>query len=205
MRLNKKEVEGVEKASSKPTNQSKVSARCPGNGVRCTGCSNGLPVKKSIGKVKTALKARDLDVTKNHKMHEWSFSQKHRWGNYGGPISGGEETDDEHENGGPLESDGTDENWADDQPSRSPVMVCPIELLVQMRKPKTGRPAMVIPEASLITPDAATVSTESDDSDYESVIDDEGWSDFDFSDGEEVSDAEDGAAADDWVFVTDLA
>lgn len=199
VRLNKKEVGGGERVCSRPTNHSKVSARCPGNGVRCVGCSNGLPVKKSMGKVKTALKARDLDVTKNHKMHEWSFSQKHRWGDYGC----GEGSDVENEHGGQSgESDQADEFWADDQPSRSPVLECPIELLVQARKAKAVRPPVSIPEA-LITPTETPESAESDSSDYESVVDDESWSEFDFSDGEEVSDAED-VPNDDWVFVTEL-
>ncbi|CAM6092172.1 unnamed protein product [Calypogeia fissa] len=200
VRLNKKESGAGQRVSNKPTNHSKVSARCPGNGVKCVGCSSGLPVKKSMGKVKTALKARDLDVTKNHKMHEWSFSQKHRWGDYGC----GEETDNERERGGPSgESDQTEEYWADDQPSPSPVLECPIELLVQMRKPKAVRPLVSPPEAMIITPTVTPESAESNDSEYESVIDDESWSDFDFSDGEEVSYAEE-AAADDWVFVTEM-
>jgi hypothetical protein len=196
VRVNKKESGSYERAI-KPTNHSKVTGKCPANGVRCVGCSHGQPVKKSIGKVKTALKARDLDVTKNHKMAEWSFSQKQRFGEYDESIK--DLIDSQHEPHS-LDSDEVDEYWADNHPSPSPVLVFPIDLLLQKRKQKAVKPKPQIISSG--TPESAgSAKSYEYESEYES--DDDSWSTFEFSDGEEVTYAEE-AAEDDWEFVMDL-
>ncbi|CAM6092173.1 unnamed protein product [Calypogeia fissa] len=75
-------------AFNKPTNQSKSAIKHPVPVVaQAVYNEHELPAQKSFGKTKSAFKAKDLDITRNHLMQDWSI--------YKGGLPVDEDYDDE--------------------------------------------------------------------------------------------------------------
>ncbi|KAL3678617.1 hypothetical protein R1sor_021573 [Riccia sorocarpa] len=60
------------KAPRKPTNHSRVTGACLSNKRHCPACHEH-PVLKAMGKTKGKHKARDHDVTKNHRLNDFAL------------------------------------------------------------------------------------------------------------------------------------
>lgn len=143
---------------NRPTNQSKSAVKLAvPSVVQLVSNEHELPMQKSIGKTKSAFKAKDLDITRNHLMQDWSiykrgvpveenyddeglddpYHYREHWasddyGNGGHDEDEGEDDDEDEEE---QQVDEEEEYWDADNRSRSQI-VLPIESLLTVRKRK---------------------------------------------------------------------
>ncbi|CAM6086120.1 unnamed protein product [Calypogeia fissa] len=147
-------------AFNKPTNESKSAIKHPVPVVaQAVYNEHELPAQKSFGKTKNAFKAKDLDITRNHLMQDWSIYKgglpvdedyddegsddvylyhREQWTNdeYGNGGHEDEEVDeDEDEEHNNEQEHEEDAYWDADSRARSQ-MVLPIESLLTASKRK---------------------------------------------------------------------
>ncbi|KAL3688416.1 hypothetical protein R1sor_014725 [Riccia sorocarpa] len=61
----------------RPTNLSKLTAKCPRNSRSCYLCHAGRPWSKAMCKTRGMHKCSDLDITANYKLDQFSFKCRH--------------------------------------------------------------------------------------------------------------------------------
>lgn len=206
--------------SGKPTSQSKNSVKHPivPSVAHVVYNEHELPAQKAIGKTKSAFKAKDLDITRNHMMQDWSIYKRRiafdgnyedddddsddgyhhdeRWASDGYGTTGGQDDDEEAEE--EQEQQGEEESrepaagsWGRDR-ARSEI-VLPIESLLTMRKRKVAAKANAIRHKQLpltVVGDVSGAETALDDDAAADVLSDEfeSWWGLGFYDEEEVQD-----------------